>query len=1611
MKTAVIRKPDPDQEALDELNRNTINIDLSDDERELAELNKRTTGAGPSNSNKSKLRSLYEGVSSEFEIGTYEEFEQKMQNADKRKAFYDGIKDYYDIGDTYEEFESRLNSESPEGTQKPAGMQKPVTNMGDLSLPASRFTKPGDLGFGNKKENLTFTQAEQGQRRAKLDYEQALREQEKATSDSGQGRVMSYIGSINQAFYGLPADVLDAVAIGAKKIDELLPEGMQSYEGKQIKDLSTAKAADWYRNALKELAPTNPAYQQEIGSQVSSAIGNLASLALTGGLTKSAQGLSMAAGQGSIVTSAGKELLTKMATPSALQGGIQMGVGQFREAKQAGANDNVAFDQFIKNAAVGSVLEQIPIQLFYKRLDAVTGGGVKTLLKKGFSGGTEEMTTEVLQQLYSNMEASKTYDQTRKLLDGVGESGGIGFGLGFMLNAMGVSLKRKMNDAKTPQEQAQITKAMQLVDEQARKNLTSTEKQIPYQEPPQPKPKKTAGSVIAQIDNQINALYANENMTGSQLQQAAETERQLTTEKQVIQEAVINKKTAYAQESLQLAKQELEQLNEIINNPPTERALQRAGQRIEQVQDDIDYWTTEINSIVESIDMSAIPLDELITQQTQLKSYLAEDTISETDSPVRAEETTEAGNEVSSINQTPLVDDIGQKVEIEETSNTVPQLVQTQEEITSQENEDLLTSPNNTDSSQLVTQSEVNRDTEVNSDNMVPEENSLTAAIEGNIQQAAAPSGLKDINAVVYNPSTGVSFLLDDFIKPVINTSGRLFKKYFTAQGFLPTQVFKEQIKTSGAINAGIKQIEYTSADFRNTIKKAYRGKATAQHLSDINQALTGNRAVYNSLPLEVQQIVTRMRAEIDNLSRRMINEGVVTGDLAAKIQANQGVYISRSYQKFDNKTYSEDIDPVIVNRAKGYIAQEYNSRGINLTDQQLEGIINELLFNPEAPMAIIKGGKLGSKDISVLKQRKDIAPEIRALLGEYSDPLLNYARSVVKMVNLIEKHHFLTNVRQEGLNKFLFEKPTGEHYVQIAGDKSNTMNPLNGLYTTENIAEAFASLDKITPTYAVYEYWMKALATIKFAKTVGSVTTHIRNFLSNTAFVMANGHWRLGNAGSAARTVFTDLSRKNDTGLREAYKRYVKLGIVGDSAGIGEFKNILKDAIGKEDFFTAVSDSKLIKLRNKVGGATVRLYQAEDDVYKIFAFENELARYSKAYPNKPVAEVEQLAADIVRNTYPTYSMTPAVVKALRAFPLAGTFVSFPAEVVRTTFNTLAQARKELSSPETRSIGIERTSGILFVTMLFSAVPAVSRYVNGVSEEEEKDLRQFVAPWSKNSQLLFTGSVEHGKTSFIDLSYVDPHAYLKKPVIAMLDGKGDIQENGLTALQELYEPFVGANILAQAMLEIRANEKENGGQIYNEQLPIGDILFTIGGYLLSQAEPGTITSFKRIYKGLNGEVNKSGEPYDADREVLATFTGQRITEVNVEKSLSYRMYDLTDSINESERIYKNLISKKSRISEAEKRQALTNAIEAVRNNIQKLREHLQGARRLGVKEESIMTLLKDARISRPYKMLSYVESPLPEQLLGYIIRVNSKEMLTAEERQQAKEILAELGLK
>jgi predicted RNA methylase len=208
-------------------------------------------------------------------------------------------------------------------------------------------------------------------------------------------RIKSALGSVLGGVAEIPAATLDFLAITAKKIDDALPAWAlgQNYQGKEVDDLQTAVWARQIREAVQGLAPADPRLQQEFWSaRVPNAIGSMLAFLGATAATKS-----------------------PVVTPLVL-GGATGGSAGYREAIDAGADEQTALTSMLLNTGVG-FSEIIPIARMFNRLDKAGGGGLKRALIDAGIEGAEEWIQEFSQQTAGNAIARQLYDENRGLFD------------------------------------------------------------------------------------------------------------------------------------------------------------------------------------------------------------------------------------------------------------------------------------------------------------------------------------------------------------------------------------------------------------------------------------------------------------------------------------------------------------------------------------------------------------------------------------------------------------------------------------------------------------------------------------------------------------------------------------------------------------------------------------------------------------------------------------------------------------------------------------------------------------------------------------------------------------------------------------------------------------------------------------------------------------------------------------------------------------------------------------------------------------------------------------------------------------------------------------------
>ena len=254
-------------------------------------------------------------------------------------------------------------------------------------------------------------------------------------------------------------------------------------------------------------------------------------------------------------------------------------------------------------------------------------------------------------------------------------------------------------------------------------------------------------------------------------------------------------------------------------------------------------------------------------------------------------------------------------------------------------------------------------------------------------------------------------------------------------------------------------------------------------------------------------------------------------------------------------------------------------------------------------------------------------------------------------------------------------------------------------------------------------------------------------------------------------------------------------------------------------------------------------------------------------------------------------------------------------------------------------------------------------YMSGLTGEDDDNIRQFVPPWSRYSDIMYFGHNEDGQLRWVDLSYTDPYAYLRTPIRAFLRGdnwKEKIVESGWEAA----EPFLGEEILAGKIADTFRNKTNTGGRVYNPADDYEDIAMDVAGHIAGTLEPGTISSLRRVYKGLTGDVESHGKSYDPGVELGSMLSGFRVNTIDISQALSFKARDYSKGKRNAARMLTSAFSNRGELSSRELREAFRSAVKAHRDKFTDIHDSVKAANALGLTEQEIARVLDSSGLSR-----------------------------------------------
>jgi len=279
----------------------------------------------------------------------------------------------------------------------------------------------------------------------------------------------------------IPADALNAVAAGAKALDDAAVYLGVKEQSQELDEYATRQAAVGIRKFANDIAPQNPDFQDDLVNVLAGTAPDMIAAVLTGGTAKAAAYFgSIGFGQGTdnaynAYTEMDKDLEGYIAQRAQSQEDADLLREGYKKWKESGDSPfQAALKVGVKEFAV-SLLDVVPMAKYFNKLNKFTGGvAEKVAASKGgqfleqlmrpldsFGGrvatqGFVEGTQEIIQTALSNLNAASSYDASRKVTDGMYQSGEAGGVMGMMMQMMLGHKVNVRNQTTDPVEKAII---------------------------------------------------------------------------------------------------------------------------------------------------------------------------------------------------------------------------------------------------------------------------------------------------------------------------------------------------------------------------------------------------------------------------------------------------------------------------------------------------------------------------------------------------------------------------------------------------------------------------------------------------------------------------------------------------------------------------------------------------------------------------------------------------------------------------------------------------------------------------------------------------------------------------------------------------------------------------------------------------------------------------------------------------------------------------------------------------------------------------------------------------------------------------------------------------
>jgi len=751
---------------------------------------------------------------------------------------------------------------------------------------------------------------------------------------------------------------------------------------------------------------------------------------------------------------------------------------------------------------------------------------------------------------------------------------------------------------------------------------------------------------------------------------------------------------------------------------------------------------------------------------------------------------------------------------------------------------------------------------------------------------------------------------------------------------------------------------------FQNQYNKASTSPASRDKYLDEVLEYLENKRTLNAVQKELQPTASLLQKELISIKKTFSDLLPEDNILQSILTKNIKGYLRKSFQTFTNPNYTVQESSQLFKSAQAF-AKNIIRKNKDLKDRaKLEGGMDESakLFVKN----ILRIGKTNGQDPIVLLNRiakkirmekfvatgEELPKVVRQLLGQENNLKASVLTTTSQMYSQAVNRQMFdrlgTLLEKSGL---LFKsKEAAQAYAKT--DVVRQVGHIEGLgllnsettklYGTTEMIDALTTLKgplDFMLQSDLYKNLLQLKTLTQYGKTVLSPETQTRNFVSAAFFLLNRG--LIGGRASVTESIkmiADDIFAAGKMGP-EAEKRLlqnieegIKYGVLDENIVASELNAVIRE-IQRGSIKSMNGLTKLLENTDLTRTAG-RLYAGGDNIWKWTAYnwyKSFLKDYAKGSKDKMIKWfkdiagrnvdlknidgsvkslddlIKQASAYYVRNTMPTYSKVPDLIKALRRLPF-GNFISFPAEMIRTSANTLMVSLREIASkdPILRQMGYRGLMG-QYVTLegAGAALKGIASVATGVSEDLMKIYQTNFGPeFQKNSNLIAVTPIEKGVFKVADLSAFLPYDTVTRPFTSIANHIKNKDRSYQTdtnfvlrlvgdASKELLGSFFSEPIFLEPVIDViyRNGRTKEGSIIYSNTDDPDVIIRKIINHTIKVNEPGLITSGRKFMLAAENGFTKGGTTYDMKDLLIGLGTGVKPQKVDISRSLDFVVSD------------------------------------------------------------------------------------------------------------------------